>query len=382
MSSPEREQVQATVQPEVSVVVPTYNEAENIEEVLNRLTSALHGHAFEIIVVDDDSPDRTWALAEAQDDPRIRVIRRVSDRGLSSAILTGLQASLGDVIAVIDADMQHDEAILPGLVDAVRRGSDIAIGSRRAEGGSFGEWSAARRFVSWSATKMARLVLNGSVGDPMSGYFACSRRYLRSVEGQLNPRGFKILLELLARGNPAVVEIGYTFRTRARGETKLTTSVMLDYLYALVQLRLGLAVSERSARYASVGAVGAVVNLAGYLLARLAGIDRLLAVVVGVELSIVFNYVVNRKWTFSAGSAHFVTGLFVYQIFSSHALFVQAASFQMLRGWTPFADLAAGGMVLANAIAIGVASVGNYAIHANYTARVLDHLVRRSAAGV
>ena len=206
--------------PVVSVIVPTFNEAENIAEMLRRLTAAMAELDYEIIVVDDDSQDSTWRIAERLSlaDTRIRVVRRVDERGLSSAVLAGMTAAGGRSLVVIDADLQHDETKIPDLVAAVvSDGADICLGSREVEGGSYGTFQRHRRFASWTGAALARQLLGLPVSDPMSGFFAVSRERFELLSDEVNPRGFKILLEFLARGpKPTVSEVGYEFGAAER----------------------------------------------------------------------------------------------------------------------------------------------------------------------
>ncbi|MGI9613087.1 MAG: glycosyltransferase [Acidimicrobiales bacterium] len=226
----------------MSVIVPTYNEAGNLPTLLDRLQAVLAGVAYEIVVVDDDSPDNTWRIAtdRSRKDATIRVIRRMGRRGLSSAVLEGMDAASGSIMAVLDADLQHDEAILPKLVEAVRSGrADVAIGSREAPGGSYGEFGPVRRALSFVGSKVASAALGVGVSDPMSGYFALSAERYHDVRPAVNPRGFKILLDLLATGQrPDVVEIGYGFRSRRSGETKLSGGVVGAFGLSIAELTL------------------------------------------------------------------------------------------------------------------------------------------------
>ncbi len=226
--------------PQVSVIVPTYNEAENIAPLLKRLDAAMSELDYEIVVVDDDSQDSTWRIAEriALTDNRIRVVHRVGERGLSSAVLAGMATARGQSLLVIDADLQHDESKIPDLVGAVLTdGADICLGSREIEGGSYGAFQRHRRLVSWTGAAMARKLLGLPVSDPMSGFFVISRERFELLSDDVNPRGFKILLEFLARGpKPTVAEVGYEFGERVNGTTKLNSSVALAYLVALSSL--------------------------------------------------------------------------------------------------------------------------------------------------
>lgn len=228
-----------------SVVIPTFNEAGNIDLLLDRIekamTSAAPPISYQAIVVDDDSPDGTWQLAEkrAADDDRVVAIRRMNDRGLSSAVLAGMAAADGDVLIVIDGDLQHDEAKIPDLVAAVLNGADICLGSRQAEGGGYGSFTRWRRFISHVGAIIATLALGLKVTDPMSGFFALSRDRYEAVKDDANPRGFKILLEFLSRPpHPTVAEVGYVFGDRHSGSTKLTGSVIGSYLVNVADLAL------------------------------------------------------------------------------------------------------------------------------------------------
>jgi dolichol-phosphate mannosyltransferase len=220
-----------------SLVLPTYNEAENVPTCVEAVCAVMGDREFEIIVADDDSPDRTWEVAERLGNPRVRVLRRMANRGLSPAVVDAFDIARGDCLGVMDADMQHDESILPRLVDALDE-HEFAIGSRAVPGGGVGNWSARRRFVSWGAATLARVALGVRLSDPMSGYFTLRRAVFERARPRLVPRGFKIMLELFYLGRPAsFVEIGYVFRNRHAGTSKLSPSVMGQYLRELIELR-------------------------------------------------------------------------------------------------------------------------------------------------
>jgi dolichol-phosphate mannosyltransferase len=240
--------------PTTSIVVPTYNEAANIETLLDRIEAAMAGRgpngSYEIVVVDDDSADGTWRLVEERShrDERIRVLRRVGQRGLSSAVLAGMAMARGDVLVVIDADLQHDERRIPDLVEAVRGGADVALGSREAEGGGYGPFARRRLLASRLGAAVARLTIGVEVTDPMSGFFAVSRERHRELSGRINPRGFKILLEFLARGRePRIEEVGYVFGARVAGSTKLSGSVVVAFVVSLVELAVTRRIDRRRA---------------------------------------------------------------------------------------------------------------------------------------
>lgn len=226
----------------LSLVLPTYNEAENLPELLTEIEEAMGDIPFEVVVVDDDSPDRTWEVAGrcARDRPYLRVLRRVGQSGLSSAVLDGFRMALGDILAVMDSDGQHDPRLLPRLYGAVRENAGIAIGSRYVPGGSVEGWARARHAASYIATGLAWLVCPRRVRDPMSGFFALDRRTFAALETRVHPRGFKILLEFLALlpSGARVVEAPLAFRLRRRGESKLNARVEAQYLLQICSLLL------------------------------------------------------------------------------------------------------------------------------------------------
>ena len=230
----------------LSLILPTFNEAKNIRSTVYTTANILRnipGLSFELIVVDDNSPDETWrlALAESCSIPELRVMRRTGEAGLATAVIRGWQAARGNVLAVMDADMQHPPEVLTELVNAIKSGADLAVGSRHVENGGVSDWSLLRRMISRTAQLIGLLILPkvvGKVADPMSGYFMLQRE---AIAGRaLNPTGYKILIEVLARGNAIkVAEVGYVFRERQEGESKVSTRIYLQYLQHLVRLRLG-----------------------------------------------------------------------------------------------------------------------------------------------
>ncbi|HBL18384.1 MAG: hypothetical protein A2X36_14560 [Elusimicrobia bacterium GWA2_69_24] len=224
--------------PWVSVVVPTYNEAQSVPILLERLEGLLCGTPHEIIVADDDSPDRTWEVAERLTArvPGLRVLRRSGERGLYPAVLEGFASSSGEWLLVMDADLQHDETIIPAMLETARlQGPGVVIGSRYAAGGGVEDWSRTRLWGSRVATALARAVLRVRVADPMSGFFAVHRDVYRTVLPRLRPKGFKILFDILQHlpeGAPAS-EVPYVFRNRKLGASKLNGEVAWCVLTAL-----------------------------------------------------------------------------------------------------------------------------------------------------
>ncbi len=224
----------------LSLVLPTYNEAENLEPLFQKLQTVL-GMGDEVIVVDDDSPDRTWEKAQMLTArfPWVRVLRRVGRRGLSSAVVEGFAMAKGDVLAVMDADLQHDPSVLRLLADAAAKTHGIAIGSRYVEGGGVSkEWASFRKFLSRFATLLTSLVCSVPARDPMSGYFAVDADVYRAVESRVHADGFKVLLEILAavpRTTP-VTELPFQFGVRQHGHSKLTFKVQLQFATQLLRL--------------------------------------------------------------------------------------------------------------------------------------------------
>ncbi|MHB1139228.1 MAG: glycosyltransferase [Microthrixaceae bacterium] len=300
--------------PLVSVVTPTYNEADNLPVLVERIHTALGAVPHEIIVADDDSPDRTWEVGEriSETDPSVRVMRRFHDPGLSASVLDGMSMARGEVLVVIDADLQHDTSILPEMVSLVQsERADLCVGSRSTVGGGYGDWAASRRFVSWIATLIARLLLRVPVSDPMSGYFAVSRRAYEQTAPDINPRGFKILLEFVGRNRSLrVEEVGYEFASRVHGETKLNRSVIRSYLLGVAELRVGRQINPTFVLYALVGIVGLVVNSVVFTIAEALGFPEITtglnealdpiasSFLFSVQVSILVLFVLNNEFTF------------------------------------------------------------------------------------
>ena len=286
----------------VTLVSPTYNEAENVPRLVHDVSTALSGIDYELLIADDDSPDCTWAVAQelARENPRIRVLRRTKDRGLSPSVIDGFLSSSSDYVGVIDADLQHDPSILPQMIAALDAGAEMAVGSRYVEGGGTGTWNAVRRFQSWVATKLAQTFLGVELTDPMSGFFILRREDFNRIHKQLDLSGFKILLEIIARLAPSrLEEVAYTFRTRVAGQSKLSSRVVLQYLGQLWRLSsVSRYMSVRFIKFAIVGASGTLVNLCAFVtfpFIRTANwrISALATVVANLT-----NYVFNNAWTF------------------------------------------------------------------------------------
>ncbi len=289
----------------LSLVIPTYNEGKNVQKIVRLLSQQLDAalpEAYELIVVDDNSPDRTWEIAQEimPDYPQLRVMRRVEERGLSTAVIRGWQAARGEVLGVIDADLQHPPELLLKLWGEIKRGGDLAVASRHVEGGGVSDWSVIRRFLSRGAQTLGLIILPeviGRVSDPMSGYFMVRRRCIAGRT--LSPLGYKILIEVLARGKvPWIGEVGYVFQEREEGESKVTSKQYIDYLRHLVRLRFSLGPIARFFRFGLVGFSGVFVDLGVFYLLRSQDVGLTSSAAISGELAIINNFLWNDFWTF------------------------------------------------------------------------------------
>jgi dolichol-phosphate mannosyltransferase len=354
---------------DVSVVVPTFNERGNVEELLRRLSRVLDRRSWEVVFVDDDSPDGTSGAirAIAARDPRVRVLQRIGRRGLSSACIEGMLASAAPVIAVMDADLQHDEALLPRMLETIHaEGADVVIGSRYVAGGSVGAWDASRAKMSRFATALAEHVLPVPVADPMSGFFMLRREVLDERVRGLSGLGFKILLDLLTakRAPLKVVELPFTFRARHAGESKLDSSVAWDFLMLIGDRTFGRWVPVRFVAFAAVGGAGVFVHFAVLTMALKAlGLAFAVAQAAAAGAAMVFNYTVNNLLTFRdrrlhgwrwwKGLASFVLACGIGAVAN---VGVSAYLFERRTEW-----------VLAALAGIAVGAVWNYAVTNAYT---------------
>ena len=258
--------LQATGLPQVSIVVPTFNERDNVTVLYRRLAATLEGIPWEVVFVDDNSPDGTWQVVRglARQDSRVRCIRRIGRRGLSGACIEGILAASAPYAAVIDADLQHDESQLPKMVALLQSGAaELVVGSRYIEGGSADSFNKQRAGASAFATEIARRVLQVEIKDPMSGFFMIRRDLFEQLAPQLSTQGFKILLDIVAtaKGKLRTVEIPYTFGSRQHGESKLDSMVALDFLGLVLAKFTGDVLSLRFLMFGMVGALGLIVHL-------------------------------------------------------------------------------------------------------------------------
>jgi dolichol-phosphate mannosyltransferase len=354
---------------ELTVVVPSFNERDNIEPLMERLEAALSGTAWECIIVDDDSPDGTVdkVRALARKDPRIRCIHRIGRRGLSTAVVEGIQASSAPYIGVIDADMQHDETLLPRMLDALKaEGLDIVVGSRYVTGGGVGDWDSSRAAMSGLATRLARLVVAADLTDPMSGFFVMTRPAFDRAVRRLSGQGFKILLDLFA-STPAryrFKELPYLFRQRQHGESKLDTLVVWEYFMLLLDKLIGHVVPVRFILFGTVGASGVVVHLTTLRLVLMAG-SFPVAQGAATIAAMTSNYILNNILTYRDKRRRgwrFLTGLLsFYAVCATGAVAnvgIASAAFQRHYSWW-----------LAGLAGAAVGVVWNYAVSSIFTWR-------------
>ncbi|TMK06612.1 MAG: glycosyltransferase family 2 protein [Alphaproteobacteria bacterium] len=295
---------QATSTPHLAVIVPTFNERDNVTTLFRRLEAALAGVSWEVIFVDDNSPDGTWDVvrAMAREDSRVRCIRRIGRRGLSGACIEGILASSAPYAAVIDADLQHDERQLPKMLALLQGGeADLVVGSRYIAGGSAESFDKQRAGISALATEVAKRVLRVKIADPMSGFFMIRRDRFEQLAPQLSTQGFKILLDIVAtaRGDLRVKEIPYRFGSRLHGESKLDSTVALDFLGLVLAKLTGDVVSLRFLLFAMVGSTGLLVHLAALFVAlEVFGLPFPEAQACGALVAMTSNFILNNFLTY------------------------------------------------------------------------------------
>ena len=356
--------------PQLSVIVPTFNEVGNVAELRDRVAVVLANVAWEMIFVDDDSPDGTSAkLREmAQADPRVRCIQRIGRRGLASACIEGMLASSAPIVAVIDADLQHDERLLPAMLELMgREDIDVVVGSRYVESGGIGGWDESRAAMSRLATRLARVVLKADLHDPMSGFFMIRHdAVVACVKAGLSGIGFKILLDIFATSPTPLRhrELPYQFRNRVSGESKLDTNVAWEYFVMLLDKFLGRAVPIRFIAFSLVGGLGLAVHLAVLTSLYKGGVTTfLVAQSVATLVAMTSNFALNNVLTYRD---------------------LRLRGWRLLRGWLSFVLACSVGALanvgvaqylferdsfwLSSAIAgILVGAVWNYAVTAVYT---------------
>ena len=337
---------------EISLVVPTFNEAANIGHLLRSLHAVLTrtGSTFELIVVDDDSPDRTWEVAAgvAGELPGIRVLRRTNASGLATAVICGWAHAQGTVLGVIDGDGQHPPEVVADLVAAMDERTDVAVASRHVPGGGISNWSAIRRLLSRGAQALGLLLLPGTVGrvtDPMSGFFLVRRDVVAAAN--LDPVGYKILLEVLARGDVRrVTERPYVFLERSEGESKVAAGHYIGYLRHLMRLRLHPLRSRALVRYLLVTAVALLADATVFLwIFDRQGWNLTRSAAIAGEVGILLTVALHDLWTFAGratrGALDRIRRLIGVQIALGTLLFGRLLAINVLVNWFHLGPLAA-----------------------------------------
>lgn len=354
---------------ELTVVIPTFNERENIPLLLERLDRVLAGTAWEALFVDDDSPDGTAEVVRdlSRTRPNVRGIQRLGRRGLSSACIEGILASASPYVAVMDADLQHDESLLPQMLATLRNDPvDIVIGSRFVEGGTVGAMPSGRVAISDLGSRLSRLVVKAALKDPMSGFFMLKRPAFEGAMRNLSAQGFKILLDIFASSPQplAFKEIPFQFRERQHGESKLDALVGWEYILLLLDKLLGHIVPVRFVLFAGIGGVGLVVHLTmlGLLLKAL-GLGFTLAQGVATFTAMTSNFYLNNIFTYRdrrLTGAKFLRGLLSFYVVCS----VGAVANVGIASYVFYADRA---WWLAGVTGALVGAVWNYAMSSVFT---------------
>jgi len=354
--------------PDLAVVVPTFNEVENVPIVVDKLDQALAGVGWEVIFVDDDSQDGTAACVRnlAARDPRVRIVHRIGRRGLSTACVEGILASSAEFIAVMDADLQHDETRLPVMLEALRSEPiDIVIGSRYVSGGSIGEWTATRVRMSNVATRVARLILPRDLADPMSGFFMIRRDAFDQLVRLLSGQGFKILFDFFASSPKPLrfKEIPYTFRPRERGESKLDTLVIWEFGVLLLDKLIGRAVPVRFVLFSLIGGLGVLIHLTTLRAVLAFDVTFWRAQSIATVVAMISNYTLNNFLTYRdqrRRGLSFVTGFLSFAAVCSFGAVANVGVAQFVYGH--------GGIWWVAGIAGAVVgAVWNYAVSSVFT---------------
>lgn len=294
---------------ELTIVIPTYNEYDNIRPLLEALDKSLRTNTWEVIFVDDDSSDGTADLVRqiATTDRRVRCLQRIGRRGLSSACIEGILASAAPYVAVMDADLQHDETLLPEMLRSLKQGHAIVVGSRYMVGGGLGNWKISRRKISQFATSLSRLIVKAELSDPMSGFFMLRRDFFQNTVHSLSGKGFKILLDIFASAPQPIrfKELPYHFRTRHTGESKLNMLTIAEYFLLILDKLIGRYIPVRFTMFVTVGALGALVHVTILgLFLKIWTFSFLISQAVAIGLAMTMNYLFNNLFTYQDRRLH------------------------------------------------------------------------------
>lgn len=354
----------------ISIVVPTYNERDNIVPLVERLSRTMAGRNFEILLVDDNSKDGTVDVAAALAEKYpVKVMVRTNERGLATAVLHGFKYAKGDIIGVMDADLQHPPEVNAHLLNALESGADMAVASRYVAGGGCPNWGLTRRVISKGALTLAHIFLptTRKVKDPMSGFFMFKRSGMEQTE--FKPAGYKILLEMLVMGRfQNVVEVPFIFEDRSSGASKMKARQQFDYLKHIFSLMRRKGELWRFLKFIGVGLSGVVVNEGIlWLLTEFASIPYYLSSLVGIEASIISNFTLNDYFTF-ADRRTGKTGSFILRLLKFNVTCAAGAGIQygLLLLLTSVFGI---NYLISNLIGIVVAFAWNYTLSLVWTWR-------------
>lgn len=352
----------------ISLIIPTYNEKDNIVPLVKRIHRALSSYNYEIVLVDDNSKDGTIEVASSLTSRYpVRVIVRRDEKGLATAVVHGLGHATGQIIGVMDADLQHPPEVIPDLIKAIENGADMVVASRYIKGGGCPHWGLSRRVISKAALIIAHLLLPPArqVKDPLSGFFMFQRQNI--AQARLKPIGYKIGLEIMLAGRfQHVVEVPYIFEDRDAGKSKLRLQQQIDYLKHVLSLMARTGELIRLAKFCAVGLSGVVVNEGVlWLLTGFASLPYYVSAVFGIEASIISNFVLNDYFTFSDRR----TGKgksFIKRLLKFNATCLAGAGIQygLLLLFTSVFGVY---YLISNLIGIGVAFLWNYFVNSVWT---------------
>ena len=358
----------------ISIIIPTYNEAEVIVETINKIKKTLKKnnqkiesskYEYEIIVADDNSPDKTWQIVNKtfSTEKNIYAIRRQNvKKGLGPSVVDGFNHAQGNLLFVIDGDGQHDESKIPAMIKKIEETrSDIVIGTRFRDGGSVKGWSKKRILISKTAALMAKPLLSQKISDPMSGFFAITKKYFNKSKKRINPLGYKILLEFLfAQPKAKITEVGFKFKLREKGESKLGSDVIIEYIHMLI--KQGLKKYNKFIKFCVVGLTGIVVNIGLlYYLTEYQNLYYIFSSGIAIEISIITNFILNNFWTWTKGTKNVLNRLWKF-----NAVSIIALGINIITLYT-FTEILGIWYIISNLIGILAATLVNFIVNDRWT---------------
>ncbi len=306
----------------ISIIIPTYNESRNIKLLIESLKKTLISYSFEIIFVDDNSPDKTFGLIKeiSKKDNKIRCIRRINRRGLSSAVIEGALSSSAEYLIVMDADMQHDESIIPLMIDTLEREKlDLVVASRFTEGSTVKNFSFVRNLISKVGNYLARKITGVSLKDSMSGFFLIKRNIFDNVAENLSGIGFKILLDIFSASKKDIKykEVSFKFRERNAGSSKLDSLVIWEFLLLLWDSKLGFIIPARFISFCIIGSLGLIIHIISLMVFNHFDISFLFSQTFSTFIAMTFNFFMNNTLTYRdvrKKGFNLIKGLFLFYI--------------------------------------------------------------------